>query len=138
MAQGKAPKKGKDWEHLLDSFKYQKMNFGKATTEATFDKQYKLTCEMVVELMGGKNLPMNPADLIDMCVKDWAVGSSTRQMRARAIKQFLTNAVTRKGIADIWNPPTDLKPHIGEAKPQEKINNEGDHFEDDQQIINFF
>ena len=42
-----------------------------------------------------------------------------------------------QGIVDIWNPPTDLKPHIGEAKPQEKINREGDHFEDDQQIINF-
>ena len=137
LAQGKAPKKGKDWGHLLDSFKYQKMNFGKATTEATFDKQYKPACEMAVELMGSKNPPMNPADLIDMCVKDWAAGSRTRQMRARAIKQFLTHAVTREGIADIWNPPSDLKPHIGEAKPQEKINREGDHFEDDQQIINF-
>ena len=137
LAQGKAPKKGKDWKNILDSFKYQKMNFGKATTEATFDKQYLPACEMAVELMAGKNPPMNPADLIDMCVKDWAAGSRTRQMRARAIKQFLTHAVTREGIADIWNPPTDLKPHIGEAKPQEKINREGDHFEDDQQIINF-
>ena len=137
LAQGKAPKKGKDWAYILKNFKYQKLNFGKATTEATFDKQYKPACEMAVELMGGKNPPMNPADLIDMCVKDWAAGSRTRQMRARAVKQFLTHAVTREGIADIWTPPTNLKPHIGEAKPQEKINKEGDHFEDDQQIINF-
>ncbi len=137
LAQGKAPMKGQDWAYILETFKYQKMNFGKAATEATFDKQYKPACEMAVELMGSKNPPMNPADLIDMCVKDWAAGSRTRQMRARALKQFLTHAVTREGIADIWNPPTDLKPHIGEAKPQEKINREGDHFEDDQQIINF-
>ena len=137
LAQGKAPKKAKDWTHILETFKYQKMTFGKAVSEATFDKQYKPACEMAVELMGGKNPPMNPADLIDMCVTDWAAGSRTRQMRARAIKQFLEHAVKREGIADIWNPPTDLKPHIGEAKPQEKINREGDHFEDDQQIINF-
>ncbi len=43
----------------------------------------------------------------------------------------------REGIADILTPPTNLKPHIGEAKPKELINREGDHFEDDQQIINF-
>ena len=137
LAQGKAPKKGKDWKNILDSFKYQKMNFGKATTEATFNKQYLPACEMAVELMGQKNTLTSPADLIDACVADWATGSRTRQMRARAVKQFLTHAVTREGIADIWTPPTNLKPHIGEAKPQEKINNEGDHFEDDQQIINF-
>ena len=137
LAQGKAPKKGQDWAHILETFKYQKMTFGKAVSEATFDKQYKPACEMAVNLMGQKNPLTNPADLIDACVADWATGSRTRQMRARAVKQFLTHAVTREGIADIWNPPTDLKPHIGEAKPQEKINREGDHFEDDQQIINF-
>ena len=30
LAQGKAPKKGKDWAHILDSFKDQKINFGTA------------------------------------------------------------------------------------------------------------
>ena len=137
FAQGKAPKKGQDWAHILDTFKYQKMTFGKAVSEATFDKQYKPACEMAVELMGQKNPLTSPADLIDSCVTNWPAGSRTRQMRARAVKQFLTHAVTREGIADIWTPPTNLKPHIGEAKPQEKINKEGDHFEDDQQIINF-
>ena len=47
LAQGKAPKKGKDWAHILDSFKDQKINFGTAITEATFNKQYLPPCEMV-------------------------------------------------------------------------------------------
>ena len=34
IAEGKAPKKGKDWAHILVSFKDQKINFGTAITEA--------------------------------------------------------------------------------------------------------
>ena len=68
LAQGKAPKKGKDWVHILDSFKDQKINFGTAITEATFNKQYLPPCEMVVDVMSKKNTPTNPADLIDICV----------------------------------------------------------------------
>ena len=37
LAQGKAPKKGKDWAHILESFKDQKINFGTAVTESTFN-----------------------------------------------------------------------------------------------------
>ena len=51
IAEGKAPKKGKDWAHILDSFKDQKINFGTAISEATFNKQYLPPCEMVVDVM---------------------------------------------------------------------------------------
>ena len=51
MAQKKAPKKGKDWRKILKSFKDQKINFGTAISEATFNKQYLPPCEMVVEVM---------------------------------------------------------------------------------------
>ena len=62
---------------------------------------------MVVDVMSKKNPPTNPADLIDICVKDWKPQSVSRKHRVRAIKQFLDHAVTREGIADIWTPPTD-------------------------------
>ena len=101
LAQGKAPKKGKDWAHILESFKDQKINFGTAITEATFNKQYLPPCEMVVDVMSKKNPPTNPADLIDICVKDWKPQSVSRKHRVRAIKQFLDHAVNREGIADI-------------------------------------
>ena len=94
LAQGKAPKKGKDWTHILDSFKDQKINFGTAITEATFNKQYLPPCEMAVDVMSKKNPPTNPADLIDICVKDWNPESVSRKHRVRAIKQFLDHGAT--------------------------------------------
>ena len=137
MAQKKAPKKGKDWRKILKSFKDQKINFGTAISEATFNKQYLPPCEMVVEVMSKNNPPTNPRDLIDICVKDWKPESVTRKHRTRAIKQFLDHAVLREGIADIWTPPSDLKHHIGKAKPKDIVNQKAAAFESDQQILDF-
>ncbi|ABV50894.1 Hypothetical protein P9215_12791 [Prochlorococcus marinus str. MIT 9215] len=137
LAQGKAPKKGKDWVHILESFKDQKINFGTAITEATFNKQYLPPCEMVVNVMSKKNPPTNPADLIDICVKDWKPQSVSRKHRVRAIKQFLDHAVNREGIADIWTPPTDLSSHIGKAKKGEIQIQKAGAFESDIQILDF-
>jgi len=137
MAQGKAPKKGKDWSHLLDSFKDQKINFGNAIAEKTWKKDYLPVCEMAVDLMGQKNPPTNPKDLIDNCLKDWSAGSRAREIRARSLSQFLTHSVNREGIADLWLPPSDLREHIGRAKKGEQINQKGDPFSDDQQILDF-
>ena len=137
MAQGKAPKKGKDWSHLLDSFKDQKINFGNAIAEKTWKKDYLPVCEMAVTLMGQKNPPTNPKDLIDICLKDWSAGSRAREIRARSLSQFLTHAVNREGIADLWLPPSDLREHIGRAKKGQVVNQKGDPFSDDQQILDF-
>ena len=136
LAAGKAPKKAKDWKSIISSFKNQKINHGKSTSIETFNKQYLPPIEMAVELMGKRNPPTNPKDLIDICIKDWPAGSVTRKHRARALKQFLIHAVEREGISDIWMPPTDLSNHIGIANPKEVANQEGDPFDSDQQIIN--
>ena len=137
MAQNRAPKKGKDWRKILKSFKDQKINFGTAISEATFNKQYLPPCEMVVEVMSKKNPPTNPRDLIDICVKDWKPESVSRKHRTRAIKQFLDHAVSRESVADIWTPPSDLKQHIGKAKPRDVINQKAAAFESDIQILDF-
>ena len=137
IVQGKAPKKGKDWRQILESFKYQKINFGTALSEATFNKQYLPPCEMEVEIMSKKNPPTNPEDLIDICVKGWKPGSVSRKHRTRAIKQFLEHAVSREGIADIWTPPADLSHHIGKAKPKDIVNQKAAAFESDQQSLDF-
>lgn len=138
MAAGKAPRKPKDWKNILESFKDQKINFGTAISEATFNKQYLPPCQMVVEVMSKKNPPTNPRDLIDICVKDWKPESVSRKHRTRAIKQFLDHAVNREGIADIWKPPSDLKQHIGKAKPKDIVNQKAAAFDNDQQILDFF
>jgi integrase len=137
LAQGKAPKKGKDWAHILNSFEDQKTNFGNAIADKTWKKDYLPVCQMAVDVMAEKNPPTSPKDLIDRCLKDWNAGSRARQIRARSLSQFLTHAVTREGIADIWTPPSDLKEHIGRTKKGQGINQKGDPFSDDQQILDF-
>ena len=137
LAQGKAPKKGKDWAHILKSFEDQKINFGNAIAEKTWKKDYLPVCQMAVDVMAEKNPPTSPKDLIDRCLKDWNAGSRARQIRARSLSQFLTHAVTREGVADIWTPPSDLREHIGRAKKGQGINQKGDPFSDDQQILDF-
>ena len=137
LAQGKAPKKGKDWAHILESFEDQKTNFGNAISETTWKKDYLPVCQMAVDVMAEKNPPTSPKDLIDRCLKDWNAGSRARQIRARSLSQFLTHAVNREGIADLWLPPSDLKEHIGRAKKGQVVNQKGDPFSDDQQILDF-
>ena len=65
LAAGKAPKKAKDWKSIISSFKNQKINHGKSTSIETLNKQYLPPIEMAVELMGKRNPPTNPKDLID-------------------------------------------------------------------------
>ena len=64
LAQGKAPKKGKDWAHILDSFKDQKTNFGNAIADKTWKKDYLPVCQMAVDVMAEKNPPTSSKDLI--------------------------------------------------------------------------
>ena len=87
--------------------------------------------------MSKKNTPTNPADLIDMCVKDWKPESVSRKHRVRAIKQFLNHAVNREGVADIWTPPTNLSPQIWKAKKGEIQIQKAGAFESDIQILEF-
>lgn len=136
LAAGKAPKKGKDWKEAVEGFRNQKLNHGRTTSKETFKKQYLPPVEMAVELLDSRHPPTNPKDLIDMCVKDWDPGCTTRKHRARALKQFLEYAVEREGFPDIWTPPGNLKSHIGEADPKNVISQKADPFDDDQQIIN--
>ena len=57
--------------------------------------------------------PSNPADLLDACLRDWAPGSRTRQIRAQSLAQFLRHCVEREHFPEGWRPPADLRPHIG-------------------------
>ncbi|MBO8228509.1 site-specific integrase [Prochlorococcus marinus XMU1414] len=135
MAQGKAPKKGQDWQDILEKFKKNKTGFGNAISETTWDKDYK-ACYMAVDVMAAKNPPSDPITLMEMCLKDWKPATRTRQIRARALSQFLTFAVDRCNLADTWLPPARLKDLIGVVKKGEEPDKiAGDPFDNDQQIL---
>ena len=135
LAQGKAPKRSGDWSDILKKFEDYKQNFGSAISKTTWKKDYK-ACDMAVKIMAAKNPPSDPTTLIEMCLKDWKSGSRTRQIRVRALNQFLTFAVEREGLADTWLPQGKLRDFIGKVKKGDEPKKiKGDPFDDDQQIL---
>ena len=135
LAAGKAPKRSDAWSEVARAFEAEKREHGRTVTAATFDKQYRPVVAMAVDLLGARTPPLNPADLLDICLRDWPPGSRTRQQRAQSLAQFLTFSVRRHHFPDVWLPPADLRHHIGD-KGKDAVTQKGDPFDSDQQILN--
>ena len=136
VADGKAPKltEQQDWPGAVERFKQQKLQHGTTIKLATWLGKYAPVLTDAVELLTGRKPPTTPADLIDRCIRAWDPGSRTRQERARNLAQFLRYCVTREQFPAIWQPPADLKDHIG-RKPADARSQKSDPISD-QQIIN--
>lgn len=135
VADEKAPKltEQQDWRGAFERFKQQKLQHGTVIKPATWEAKYVPVVTDAVELLTGRTPPTTPADLIDLCIRKWDPGSRTRQERARNLAQFLRYCVAREGFPPIWQPPTDLKDHIG-RKPADARSQKSDPITD-QQII---
>jgi len=138
VAEGKAPKLTEqlDWHGAVERFKEQKLSHGNVIKPATWEAKYLPVLNDAVALLRGRKPPTTPADLIDLCLRDakWPPGSRTRQERARNLAQFLRHCVVREQFPPIWQPPVDLKDHIG-RKPADAKTQKSDPITD-QQIIN--
>jgi integrase len=138
VAAGKAPKlvEQQDWPGAVDRFKEQKLRHGTAIKPDTWDAKYQPVLTDAIAELTGRKPPTTPAELIDRCIRNpkWPPGSRTRQERARNLCQFLRHAVTREQMPAIWQPPLDLKDHIG-RKPATATSQKADPITD-QQIIN--
>jgi len=138
VAEGKAPKltEQQDWCGAVERFKEQKLSHGTVIKPATWEAKYLPVLSDAVALLTGRKPPTTPADLIDLCLRDpkWPPGSRTRQERARNLAQFLRYCVVREQFPPIWQPPVDLKDHIG-RKPADAKTQKSDPITD-QQIIN--
>ena len=135
VAAGKAPKliEQLDWSGAVERFKDQKLHHGTVIKPATWDSKYVPVLADAVAFLTGKDQPTSPAELIDRCIRSWASGSRTRQERARNLCQFLRYCVAREQFPAIWQPPIDLKDHIG-RKPPDAQGQKSDPITD-QQII---
>ena len=135
VAEGKAPKltEQQDWHGAVDRFKDQKLHHGTVIKPATWEAKYAPVVSDAVALLTGPKPPTTPADLIDRCIRKWDPGSRTRQERARNLAQFLRYCVAREQFPVIWQPPVDLKEHIG-RKPADARSQKSDPITD-QQII---
>jgi integrase len=138
VAEGKAPKltEQQDWHGAVERFKQQKLQHGTVIKLPTWEAKYAPLLSDAVAMLTSSNPPTTPADLIDRCIRNpkWPPGSRTRQERARNLAQFLRYCVTREQFPAIWQPPIDLKDHIG-RKAADARSQKSDPISD-QQIIN--
>jgi integrase len=136
IAGGKAPTINRDWPSALTRFQDQKQNHGRAISQKTWLHSYEPVLIKAVGLLTSKKPPLNSPDLIDACIREWKTGSRMRQIRAQSLAQFLKHCVNREGFPETWLPPSDLRVLVGEKRPTEAVNQKGDPFTHDQQIIN--
>ena len=136
VAEGKAPKltEQQDWAGALERFKEQKLRHGTAIKPNTWEAKYLPVLSDAITQLTSRKPPTTPAELIDRCIRQWESGSRTRQERARNLCQFLRYVVAREQFPGIWQPPGDLKDHIG-RKPATATSKKSDPI-NDKQIIN--
>ena len=112
ITDGKAPKIERDWSACLVNFQQYKTEHENAITQKTFEHDYKVIKD-AVKLLEGNKPPTTPADLIELCIRDWNPGSATRKRRTNSLCQYLEYCVTRENAPASWLPPKDRKIHIG-------------------------
>jgi len=133
VAAGRAPAltEDRDWHGAVQRFRDQKLHHGTAIKQVTWSGVYEPVLNSAVELLTGRKPPVDPAELIDRCIRDWPPGSRTRQQRARTLAQFLRYCVDRERFPAHWVPPASLKDHIG-RKPADAISMAGDPVPDER------
>ena len=120
IADGKAPKIERDWAACLTNFHRYKTEHENAITQKTFEHDYEKVIKDAVTLLESKDPPTTPADLIELCIRDWKPGTPTRKRRTNSLCQFLEYCVTRENAPVSWLPPKDRKTHIGRKAAKTK------------------
>ena len=134
IADGKAPKLERDWAACLTNFHRYKTEHENAITQKTFQHDYEKVIKDAIKLLESKDPPTTPADLIELCIKDWQPGTPTRKRRTNSLCQFLEYAVTRENAPASWLPPKDRKTYIGRKAANTKTQKKDPLI--DQEILN--
>ena len=134
IADGKAPKLERDWAACLTNFQTYKTEYENAITLKTFQHDYEKVIKDAIKLLESKDPPTTPADLIELCIKDWQPGTPTRKRRTNSLCQFLEYAVTRENAPVSWLPPKDRKTYIGRKAANTKTQKKDPLI--DQEILN--
>jgi integrase len=114
IAEGKAPRSRIGWPEALLNFRQQKLDHGAAIKPATWARTYEPVLSMAMDLLQQpQGAPSNALDLLDACLRGWAPGSRTRQIRAQSLVQFLRHCVEREHFPEPWRPPTELRSCVG-------------------------
>ena len=117
------------------NFRQQKLEHGAAIQPRTWDRSYAPVLTMAVSLLDEQHGPKDSIELLDACLRDWTPGSRTRQIRAQSLTQFLRHCIEREHFPIGWQPPVDLRAHVGVSTAETAPGNHKGHPFTDLEIL---
>lgn len=107
-----------NWQAIAVSFEKHKREHGAGISTTTWARKYAPVVERMVELMTGQGAPTNGPNLLEAAVRQWELGSRSRQIATQNGAAFLRYAVERHAISErTWAPPHNLSNVVGRRAP---------------------
>ena len=107
-----------NWLAIATAFEKHKREHGAGISPATWARKYAPVVGRMVELMAGQAAPINGPNLLEAAVRQWGLGSRSRQIATQNGAAFLRYAVERHGVSSrTWAPPHNLMNVVGRRAP---------------------
>lgn len=118
MANGASSKASHNWAAIAKAFEQHKREHGAGVSSKTWDAQYRPVITRMLELLAQQRPPSNGTDLLEAAVRQWQLGSRSRQVATQSGAAFLRFAVERQAVSGrTWAPPSSLTTVVGRRKP---------------------
>jgi len=107
-----------NWPAIAAAFEKHKHEHGAGISSTTWDRKYNPVVARMIELMSGQGVPINGPNLLEAAVRQWELGSRSRQIATQNGAAFLRYAVERHGVSSrTWSPPHNLTNVVGRRVP---------------------
>ena len=107
-----------NWTAIAEAFEKHKREHGAGINSNTWASKYAPVVTRMIELMSGQGAPMNGPNLLEAAVRQWDLGSRSRQIATQNGAAFLRYAVERHGVSSrTWEPPHSLANVVGRRAP---------------------
>ncbi|QPN60279.1 integrase [Synechococcus sp. CBW1002] len=107
-----------NWPAIATAFQRHKQEHGAGITATTWERKYAPVVQAMLKLLQGQRAPSNGANLLEQAVRQWELGSRSRQIAAQNGAAFLRYAVERHEVsARTWSPPQSLTTVVGRRAP---------------------
>jgi len=107
-----------NWLAIAAAFEKHKREHGAGISPTTWARKYAPVVGRMVELMAGQAAPINGPNLLEAAVRQWDLGSRSRQIATQNGAAFLRYAVERHGVSSrTWAPPHNLTNVVGRRAP---------------------
>jgi integrase len=118
LANGASSEATYNWPAIAAAFEKHKREHGAGVSETTWRMKYAPVVWRMVDLMQSQGAPANSPNLLEAAVRQWDLGSRSRQIATQNGAAFLRYAVERQGVsARSWAPPHNLATVVGRRAP---------------------